>query len=293
MPVMQKKMVGYWAGGVALLMFCSTVAASGVTQWASIKEVSPGPAKVIGAVSNGCLGGAEVLPETGTGYVSIRRHRNRYYGHPETLKLVEHVGQVLAKQTDKLMMVGDLSQPRGGRMSSMHRSHQNGLDVDVWFKLASSSDSARKSTPEEQDPPSMLGPDKRTVNGEWGDFQALLIKTAAQHPKVDRIFVNPAIKLALCSTEKGNREWLAKLRPWWGHDAHFHVRLKCPAGSPNCKTQPAITVGDGCGKELSFWFKPRPKQVVKKQKVEIKPKAPAKKRSPPPMPTECQPLLTG
>ena len=297
-----EKLLGYFLGmALSLSLMGSAYAVSFSSPWAKISLVSPGPAKVIGTVSNGCLGGAEALPEIGKGFVSIRRHRNRYYGHPETLKVIRHLGLTLSKQTDQLMMVGDISQPRGGRMPNMHRSHQNGLDADIWFLLAPSAKHAQKSTPEKNDPPSMLGPDRKTVNKHWGKYQHLLLKTAAQNPKVDRIFVNPGIKLALCTTEKGDRRWLGKLRPWWGHDAHFHVRLKCPKGSPNCKPQTAIPVGDGCGEALSSWFKPRYKKVAKKKtlkqkplKEKQKPKKVAKKKAKPKkptMPTECKPLL--
>jgi penicillin-insensitive murein DD-endopeptidase len=71
---------------------------------------------------------------------------------------------------------------------------------------------------------------------------------------VERIFVNPAIKVALCRGAGSDRAWLEKVRPWWGHDYHFHVRIRCPADSPTCKPQPPATGGDGCGAELSSWF---------------------------------------
>ena len=33
------------------------------------------------------------------------------------------------------------------------------------------------------------------------------------------------------------RRGRARLRPWWAHHDHFHVRLKCPADSPQCVPQ--------------------------------------------------------
>jgi penicillin-insensitive murein endopeptidase len=51
----------------------------------------------------------------------------------------------------------------------------------------------------------------------------------------------------------GDREWLRKLRPWWGHDEHFHVRLSCPGDSPDCERQKSMPEGDGCGEELESW----------------------------------------
>jgi penicillin-insensitive murein endopeptidase len=73
---------------------------------------------------------------------------------------------------------------------------------------------------------------------------------------VDRIFINPAIKKAMCESvpANGDRSWLRKLRPWWGHDEHFHVRLACPADSPDCFVQAPMPDGDGCGAELESWL---------------------------------------
>jgi penicillin-insensitive murein endopeptidase len=72
---------------------------------------------------------------------------------------------------------------------------------------------------------------------------------------VTRIFVNAAIKTALCREAGTDRDWLAKVRPWWGHAEHFHVRIACPADSPECQPQPPPEASDGCGHELDFWFK--------------------------------------
>jgi penicillin-insensitive murein endopeptidase len=44
------------------------------------------------------------------------------------------------------------------------------------------------------------------------------------------------------------------VRPYWEHDYHFHVRLKCPDDSPTCKHQDPVPAGDGCGKDLDWWF---------------------------------------
>ena len=60
-----------------------------------------------------------------------------------------------------------------------------------------------------------------------------VIRAAAQEPTVQRIFVNAAIKKALCREAKGDRHWLSKVRPMYGHDYHFHIRIKCPPGSVN------------------------------------------------------------
>ena len=71
---------------------------------------------------------------------------------------------------------------------------------------------------------------------------------------VERIFVNAAIKKALCREAGNDRGWLHKVRPWYGHDYHFHVRINCPADSPDCKPQDPVPAGEVCGKDLDHWF---------------------------------------
>ena len=96
-------------------------------------------------------------------------------------------------------------------------------------------------------------------------------RIAAQDPAVTRIFVNAAIKKALCREAGADRDWLRKVRPWYGHAEHFHVRIACPAESVECKPQAPPDEGDGCGHELDYWFKestlhPRPPLIPPKPK---------------------------
>jgi penicillin-insensitive murein endopeptidase len=88
----------------------------------------------------------------------------------------------------------------------------------------------------------------------WTPAHVRLLKRAASYPEVERIFVNPGIKKKLCDTVTGDRSWLAKIRPNWGHDYHFHVRISCQPGSPDCKPQKEPPGDDGCGKPLDWWF---------------------------------------
>ena len=267
--------------GVLLFSLC-VAAVAAETPWSRIETVSGGPAVAIGGPSNGCIQGAEALPATGTGFVSIRRHRNRYYGHPRTIGLIRELGEAMHQRNGRLIMIGDLAQPRGGRMNSSHVSHQNGLDVDIWLTLADSPTQAIRSTPEVRDPPSMLGANKLGLNGNGGLDQLFLIRATAEDPRVDRILVNPGIKRALCKRE-GNAAWLRKLRPWWGHDAHMHVRLKCPTDSPSCQQQAPIPMGSGCGSELAWWFSLEANSPKKKS---------SKPAPQPQPPAACQTLLT-
>ena len=107
-----------------------------------------------------------------------------------------------------------------------------------------------------------------------------LIKLAAQDKDVTRIFVNPAIKQQLCLDAGTDRDWLRKVRPWFQHRAHMHVRLRCPADSLECEDQPLPPPGDGCGAELQSWFEPPKPGTTKPEK-----------KTPPPLPPSCQALL--
>ena len=66
---------------------------------------------------------------------------------------------------------------------------------------------------------------------------------------------DPVAKVAMCNAERGNRNWLRKVRPISNHDYHFHVRLACPAGSV-CQKQDPPPPGDGCA-EAGEWIKNR------------------------------------
>ena len=97
--------------------------------------------------------------------------------------------------------------------------------------------------------------DRRDVDAAvWTPSHIAVIRAAAQDGEVERVLVNAAIKKALCRDAKGDRAWLQKVRPYWGHDYHMHVRLSCPDGVPDCRAQDPVTPGEGCGKELDWWF---------------------------------------
>ncbi len=86
----------------------------------------------------------------------------------------------------------------------------------------------------------------------WTAEHHKIIRAAAKDPAVARIFVFPGAKVQMCKSETGNRDWLRKVRPWWGHHYHFHVRLNCPRGARACAEQDPIPAGDGCD-EAQQW----------------------------------------
>ena len=219
------------------------------------RELTPTEAvtRSIGFYSRGCLSGAEPLPLDGASWRVMRVSRNRYWGNPETVAFLERFSKKAA--TEKIwpgILVGDISQPRGGPMLTGHASHQIGLDADIWLTPMPA-----RSTPEQRETMSavdMVRPDGLAVDPEhWSERQAGVIRAAAEEPQVTLIFVNAAIKKALCAKHAGE-PWMNKVRPWWGHTYHFHVRLRCPEGSPNCQNQGPPPSGDGCDKSLNWWF---------------------------------------
>ena len=280
-PTLHPLRLGTLIGALASILLWPAPALA-ATPWAQVTAPSRGPSQSIGGAASGCVGGAAVLPETGPGYVSVRRVRNRYYGHPALIRMLEDLGRTADRRGGGMVVVGDLSQPRGGRMPSSHRSHQNGLDADIWFTMAPSPEAARRSMDDRPDPPSMVQPDGIFLSSAWGPDQRFLLEATARQPAVDRIFVNAAIKRGLCQEVKGDRSWLRKLRPWFGHDSHFHLRLRCPPGSPQCEPQAALPPGDGCGEDLSWWFSAEARSPLKK-------KGPPKAE--PPVPAACMGLL--
>ncbi len=217
---------------------------------------APGPARPIGSYGNGCLAGAQSLPITGPTWQVMRLSRDRNWGTPRLVQFLERLGDNAKKGGWNGLLVGDMGQPRGGPMASGHASHQIGLDVDIWFTPMPDRVLSREER-ENNSAVNVVAPDGLDVDQKvWTHAHMEVVKAAAEDPNVTRIFVNAAIKKKLCSEAGTDRAWLAKVRPWWGHAEHFHVRLACPPGARECKDQPPAPPGDGCGHALDFWFKP-------------------------------------
>lgn len=207
----------------------------------------------IGFYSHGCLAGAKALPVDGETWRVMRLSRNRFWGHPETIAFLERFSRkAAAAGVWPGILVGDISQPRGGPMLTGHASHQLGLDADIW--LTPMPDNLTDRDREEMSAVDMVRPDGLSVDpAHWSERQAGVIKFAAEEPDVTLIFVNPAIKKALCESHHGEA-WMNKVRPWWGHNYHFHVRVRCPEGDAACEAQGPPPPGDGCDKSLAWWF---------------------------------------
>jgi len=255
------------------------------------KLPSIGKAVAIGYYPRGCLSGAVELPVNGSTWQVMRVSRNRNWGHPSLISFVEKFANDAAKATGwKGILVGDLAQPRGGPSPSDHASHQIGLDVDIWFMPMPD----HVLTKEERDTiaaSNLVAPDWKHLNPQsWTPQHVAFIKAAAQEPNVERVLVNAVIKKELCrvKTAKDNA-WMAKVRPWYGHHDHIHVRLACPPDSPSCRPQTPVTGADGCdAKELDHWLSDK---VLAPQIHPSKPTTPPKPVMLADLPAACKTVL--
>jgi penicillin-insensitive murein endopeptidase len=215
-----------------------------------------GATRVVGSYVKGCIAGAERMPLNGDSWQVMRLSRNRNWGHPEMIALIKRLSARARKDAGwPGILVGDIAQPRGGPALSGHASHQIGLDADIWLTPMPDHRLSREER-EQMSAVMMVREDRLDVDPRvFTPGHVLVLRDAAQEPAVQRIFVNAAIKKALCREARGDRHWLSKIRPWWGHDYHFHIRMRCPLGAHECEGQPSQSEGEGCRPaDLAYWF---------------------------------------
>ncbi len=233
----------------------------------------------IGSYARGCAAGLVALPETGPTWQAMRLSRNRNWGHPEMIRFVQDLSVEATRIGWRGLYVGDISQPRGGPMTSGHASHQIGLDADIWM-LPAMRLNLNRADREKISSAIVRTADQRGVTQAWTASHHAIMRAAALDARVDRIFVAAAVKIEMCKTAtRADTKWLQKIRPIYGHDAHFHVRLKCPAGSEGCQTQtPTVAElskgGNGCDDTLMWWVTDylNPPKADPKKKKEPKPR---------------------
>ena len=252
-------------------------------KWAAIKSPTAGDTQIYGTYQAGCIAGAKPLPLSGTGYYVAHMSRARFYGHPTMIAYLTELGEKLKKKKYPTMLIGDISYPRGGPFLNGHASHQVGLDADISL-------TASKLLPAEMSGEDWAAPSfvqgRKVLLESWSKEQTQLIEQAADSASVNRIFVSPAIKKYFCETH-ATSPWLYKLRSWWGHDDHIHVRLNCPSESVNCKSQAALDPSNnGCGKDLDWWFSAE--ADAEAAKMEAAEETNPEPRTFPVLPPECE-----
>jgi penicillin-insensitive murein endopeptidase len=240
--------------------------------------------QAIGSYARGCVAGAAAIPHDGSTWQVMRLSRNRNWGHPRMIDFLQRfAGRIPEVNGWPGLLVGDISQPRGGPMITGHASHQIGLDADIWLTPMPNRRLTRAER-EEMSATDMVREDRLDIDPRtWTPQHTALIRAAAMERGVARIFVNPAIKKALCREAGLDRGWLTKVRPIYGHNYHFHIRLACPAGDGDCSDQDPPPGGDGCGAELAQWFTP--------QMLHPKPGKPRPPMTMAQLPSECRTVL--
>ena len=243
--------------------------------------------QVVGFYAKGCLAGGQALPYDGDAWQVMRLSRNRNWGHPAMISFLERTARKL--KDDNIwpgLLVGDMAQPRGGPMITGHASHQIGLDADIWMTPMPARTLSRTER-EEMSSTDVVRSDQMDVDYKnWTPAHMAVIRAVARSPEVQRIFVNPAIKKAICRDATGDRSWLSKVRPMYGHNYHFHIRLACPAGEEDCQVQDPVPAGDSCDSSLAWWFKPE--VLHPKPNPNAKPKPPMTLAA---LPAACRAVL--
>jgi len=241
----------------------------------------------IGAYTAGCIRNSSALSQNGEGFQVIRPSRGRYFGNPETITYIESLSKKVNSELNGTLLIADISQQTGGPILDDHSSHQIGLDADIllWQHPIARQRILTVTEREHIHPQSVLRDDDTAVDEfKWQEIHGKILKLAASDARVDRVFINPVIKKKLCNDYPG-QQWLGKLRPWYGHDGHFHVRLKCPQGNSLCESQkPIKTSGDGCDSDLYSWFKPDGSIKEKKKSGYSQQKK---------LPSECTAIMNG
>ncbi len=259
--------VAFGGGGFALAQTAPSASVPAKELFGAAATPAPLAARSIGFYSKGCLAGGVPLPAdgpaagaakpAGTGplWQAMRPSRDRAWGHPDLIDFLERFATEVPRVSRwPGLLVGDMSQPRGGPMRTGHASHQVGLDADIWL-TPSPGRALSRAERESLSATMIVRPDRLDVDAKaWTPDHLAVIRTAARDSRVERIFVNAAIKKALCRQAEGDRTWLSKVRPYWGHDYHMHVRLFCPKDSPDCRPQEPPAADDGCGSDLAWWF---------------------------------------
>ena len=212
------------------------------------------PPRIVGGPGAGCIAGAVQLPLEGPGYETIRMSRSFFWGHPDTIAALQLLAARARAAGLGTLYMNDISKPHGGPFPGIHASHMLGLDADVWLDVRPKPalTPAQRDTLEVQ---SLVRADGRDVETPlWSPQHVTLIRLATELPGVDRILVNAAIKQQLCRDATGDRTWLAKVRPWYGHGAHMHIHFRCMANQPECVDQPPVIRSEACDASLQWWF---------------------------------------
>jgi murein endopeptidase len=191
----------------------ATVAPSPPTPQPAPQPTPEKPSRAIGKPFAGRLVRGIELPAEGVEFLTwdpiLKRSPDRAWRRWGTDRLLDTIAGVLARYRElnpdaPRVMIGDLSRPHGGNFGPQygrpgHASHQNGLDVDVYYPRRDGLERAPRS-------PGMV--DRELAQ----DLADLFVRAGAQY-----VFVGPQVQL------RGPRRIVQPLRL---HDDHMHVRIR-------------------------------------------------------------------
>ena len=127
-------------------------------------------------------------------------------------------------------------------MLTGHASHQVGLDADIWLTPMPDRRLSEKER-EELSATSMLAADGVSVDPRvW--TRRMRSSSAAPRPtrRSSACSCTRQSRRRCARRKDGDRSVLHKIRPYWGHHYHMHIRIACPKGSDNCEGQPSAAI---------------------------------------------------
>jgi murein endopeptidase len=210
-----------------------------VARWTAA-VVEPRSTRGVGKPNAGRLITGAELPEKGPGYVTFKPYRSGTWQLIHTT--MAGIAEVLQRFPQSApVVIGDLSRD-GGRHLPPHRSHQNGLDVDIGYYLVNNR-AARTFIP--------VASGRGTHSAMDTAKTLALIEAFLRTGWVDMIFIDTRIQEALHETARG-RGWSDSLlrrvfqvhcpggcpssiiRHSKGHINHLHLRVRCDPASDEC-----------------------------------------------------------
>ena len=206
------------------------------------KRAGTGASQSRGKHFGGSLVNASYLENDGFGFVKILRNRKRNYGNAVMVSFVEDVAKWNKSKDSKTerLQIGDLSRKHGGK-TLQHKSHQNGLDVDIVYLRKSRREEGLYGTYWESH---FVKRKKLDPDFDLPRNAALLLRVL-EDPRVYRVFVDTVIRDAVlkyfktASLDAKQRKNFSKLIAQNLHKTHFHVRLYCPKKDRTCVGQRA------------------------------------------------------
>lgn len=193
----------------------------------------------------------ELVQYTGNENIIIRTKTEEYgdplrhsYAHPDTVKYLDSLGDIGGGGWH----IGDISKKAGGKLTG-HKSHREGLDMDIAIPLKAGGMSTRDSKrgrswefkkvkPEEIDAERALALVRHSAasNAEYVFLDRKLIKEISN--KADSMIKDGGMEQKEYDSLFGVKGGKGVVRHWPGHGDHFHIRLH--ASKPQPEPQSAV-----------------------------------------------------